>query len=121
MSSDGKVHAAGSNNLGLVSDVELYRKAKACIKSHATEESDGVATTHALAYSHLPCSPSSAGWKQLGIHTVRAVRGILTVICWSVLDMGGKRGDEAWCWPFPQLAGQQRLTGLLSKVLQGQG
>ena len=58
MSSDGKVHAAGSDNLvtGMVSDVELYRKAKACIKSHATEESDGYATTHALAYPHLPCS-----------------------------------------------------------------
>ena len=71
VSSDGKVHAAGSDNLvtGLVSDVELYRKAKACIKSHATEESDGYATTH----THLPCSPSSAGWKQLGTHTVRGI------------------------------------------------
>ena len=77
MSSDEKVHAAGSDNLvtGMVSDVELYRKAKACIKSHATEESDGYATTHAhaLAYPHLPCSPSSTGWKQLGTHTVRGI------------------------------------------------
>ena len=77
MSSDGKVHAAGSDNLvtGMVSDIELYRKAKACIKSHATEESDGYATTHAhaLAYPHLPCSPSSAGWKQLWNHTVRGI------------------------------------------------
>ena len=43
VSSDGKVHAAGSDNLvtGMVSDVELYRKIKANIKSHLNEESDG--------------------------------------------------------------------------------
>ena len=118
------MHAAGSDNLatGMVSDVELYRKAKACIKSHATEESDGYATTHAhaLAYPHLPCSPSSTGWKQLGTHTVRGILKDM-LVCAGYGTMGGERREEAWCWPCPQLAGQQRLTGLLSKVLQGQG
>ena len=36
---DGKVSAAGSDSLvtGMVSDVELYKIVKDCIKSHVTE------------------------------------------------------------------------------------
>ena len=79
---------------GMVSDVELYRKAKACIKSHTTEESDGYATTHAhaLAYPHLPCSPSSAGWKQLGTHAVkRILKDEYAGLCWIWEGKGEKK------------------------------
>ena len=60
---------------GLVSDVQLYKKVKACLGSHVaeTEESVRFATTHALAYAPLPCSPSSAKWKKLGSATIRGI------------------------------------------------
>ena len=33
----------------------------------------GYATTHALTYAPLPCSQSSAGWKELGTCVVRGI------------------------------------------------
>ena len=53
--------------------VELFKKLKDCIKSHVTEEAVGYATTHALAYAPLPCSPSSAVWKELGTCVIRGI------------------------------------------------
>ena len=86
---DGKVSAAGNDSLvtGMVSDVELYNTRA---KSHVTEEAVGYATTHALAYAPLHCSPSSAGWKELGNCVIRDIlRDMLS-------EAGFGRGKEAW-------------------------
>ena len=55
-----------------------------------TEEAVGYATTLALAYAPLPCSPSSAGWKELGNCVIRDIlRDMLS-------EAGFGRGKEAW-------------------------
>ena len=92
VSAEGKVHAAGTDNLvtGLVGDVDLYNKIKSCIKSHVTEEAVGYATTHALVYAPLPCSPSSAEWKEQG---TASIRGILRDMLVSV-GYGRGKGDK---------------------------
>ena len=94
VSADGRIHASGTNKLvtGLVSDVDLYKKVKACLGSNVAEaeENVGYATTYSLAYTPLPCSVSSAEWKKLGS---AAIRGILR----NMLDCAGygrSKGDK---------------------------
>ena len=135
--SEGKIHAAGSDNLvtGLVSDIELYRKIKACIKSHVTEEAVGYATTHALAYTPLPCSPSSAGWKQLGTATVRGILRDMLVCAGYGRGKGAKKlgvGPAPVGWPaqadWPNFKGSTRsglkvdeVTGIIISMFQAAG
>ena len=75
ITTDGNVFASGSDNMvtGMVGDVELYSRVKACMKDNLTEGSVGYANTHQLAYDPLPCSPFSAAWKMLGNEVIRGL------------------------------------------------
>ena len=140
VSSEGKVHAAGSDNLvtGLVSDVELYKKIKACVKNNVMtddSESAGYATTHALAYPALPCSPSSAEWKQLGTAAVRGILRDMLVCAGYGRGKGEKKlgvGPAPVGWPaqadWPNFKGSTRsglkitaVTEIIISMLQAAG
>ena len=77
LNKDGKDVASGTGRLvtGLVEDAELFEKFKVCIQSNMAGEGEavGYVTTHAIAYSPLPCSPFSLKWKELKNPVIRKI------------------------------------------------
>ena len=75
VSPDGRVHAAGTDNMvtAVVGNAELFAQIKMCMKNNLTKEEVVFGSTHQLDYAPLPCSPSSASWKAMANGRKRAV------------------------------------------------